>query len=259
MALPNRPHPSRPHLCVRSRRGPGSACKQWGALQPTTRESACREPPSERRWSGGAAGGEARWLGEWAQGQTRCGAPSRSPAGSERRRPRLGIPTAPAFGRSWSACRWASGLETISVGCWRPCLHPRFPALDAATALLCGAVPAPTVGHGVQGPCTLTSVASVRPGDRLGPCNVADADSGKGPVASGSAGRGVPAGVAGATAFRSPPWLSQHPQTPTGRAGDGVRGHLSRSPQREPLPLWGHSPAEPSSPHLCRSRQPHPG
>lgn len=152
MALPNRPHPSRPHLCVRSRRGPGSACKQWGALQPTTRESACREPPSERRWSGGAAGGEARRLGEWAQGQTRCGAPSRSPAGSERRRPRLGIPTAPAFGRSWSACRWASGLETISVRCWRPCLHPRFPAPDAATALLCGAVPAPTVGHGVQGP-----------------------------------------------------------------------------------------------------------
>lgn len=127
-----------------------------------------------------------------------------------------------------------------------------------------GPSPPPLWGTGSRVPCMLTSVASVRPGDRLGPCNVADADSGKGPVASGSAGRGVPAGVAGATAFRSPPWLSQHPQTPTGRAGDGratdgVRGHLSRSPQREPLPLWGHSPAEPSSPHLCRSRQPHPG
>lgn len=259
MALLNRPHPSRPPLCVRSRWGPGSTCKQWGALQPTTRESACREPPSERRWSGGAAGGEARRLGEWAQGQTRCGAPSRSPAGSERRAPVSGSPLPPHA--------VAAGLRAGGRLGWRQFpsdagghVSTRVFLLRTRPRLFCvGPSPPPLWGTGSRVPCMLTSVASVCPGDWLGPCNVADADSGKGPVASGSAGCGVPAGVAGATAFRSPPWLSQHPQTPTGRAGDGVRGHLSRSPQREPLPLWGHSPAEPSSPHLCRSHQPHPG
>lgn len=163
--------------------------------------------------------------------------------------------------------RIAAGLRAGGRLGWRQFLSDagghvstRVFLLQTRPRLFCvGPSPPPLWGTGSRVPCMLTSVASVCPGDRLGPCNVADADSGKGPVASGSAGCGVPAGVAGATAFRSPPWLSQHPQTPTGRAGDGVRGHLSRSPQCEPLPLWGHSPAEPSSPHLCRSRQPHPG